>query len=256
MIALFQRWFTRWLTRPVSASAPATADPAALAAALRPGDVLLVDGKSRMSGLIRLLTRSSWSHVALYVGARTELGRRDGHELDLIEADIRYGVRAVPLAEYAHLHTRICRPIGPSAGEREAVIRYAIARLGHRYDLKNVLDLARRLLPVGRRRAAARVLGRNDPQRVICSTLVAQAFASVHHPVLADERVLPARGTGRPAPRRGEPHHPSCVVPRDFDLSPYFSVIKPAPPSLTGRDADPPAAEERCLRNMSMQGAA
>jgi hypothetical protein len=256
VIALFQHWLTRWLTRPVNASAPAAADPAALMAALRPGDVLLVDGKSRMSGLIRLLTRSSWSHVALYVGARTELGRRDGHALDLIEADIRYGVRAAPLAEYAQLHTRICRPIGLSAGEREAVIRYTIARLGHRYDLKNLFDLARRLLPLGRRRAAAGVLGRNDPQRVICSTLVAQAFASVQHPVLADVRVQIANETGRPAPRHGVPHHPSCIVPRDFDLSPYFSVIKPAPPSPTSKDADPPAADEPWLRTLPLQGTA
>ncbi|MCB1614751.1 MAG: hypothetical protein KDI30_01940, partial [Pseudomonadales bacterium] len=35
---------------------------------LRPGDVLLVEGNSRISTAIKYLTQSTWSHAALYVG--------------------------------------------------------------------------------------------------------------------------------------------------------------------------------------------
>src|SRR5512135_198420 len=35
---------------------------------VRKGDVVLVDGNQRISQVIKYLTQSSWSHVALYVG--------------------------------------------------------------------------------------------------------------------------------------------------------------------------------------------
>ena len=35
---------------------------------IRPGDILLVEGRSEMSRLIQLFTSSHWSHVAMYVG--------------------------------------------------------------------------------------------------------------------------------------------------------------------------------------------
>src|SRR6058998_2967873 len=35
---------------------------------IRKGDVILVDGDQRVSEVIKYLTQSSWSHVALYVG--------------------------------------------------------------------------------------------------------------------------------------------------------------------------------------------
>lgn len=238
MPASLSQWFTRWLSQPVAPPSPIAADPAALAAALQPGDVLLVDGKSRISGIIKTLTQSNWSHAALYVGPRPELGCVDGHAADLIEADVSCGVRALPLAEYAHLHTRICRPVGLSEAQREAVIGYAIARLGLHYDLKNIVDLARRLLPLGRRRPAA-ILGANDPRRVICSSLIAQAFASVGFTVLPDVGVEPERANRRrvDAGLMQLPRHHSWISPRDFDISPHFSVIKPAARQTAVREA-------------------
>src|SRR2546430_12237020 len=55
---------------------------------VRKGDVILVDGDQRVSEVIKYLTQSSWSHVALYVGdellrrlpaPRTGQARADGH---------------------------------------------------------------------------------------------------------------------------------------------------------------------------------
>ncbi len=39
-----------------------------IAATLRKGDVLLVEGTSRFSSAIKYLTQSTWSHAALYIG--------------------------------------------------------------------------------------------------------------------------------------------------------------------------------------------
>ena len=35
---------------------------------IRKGDVVLVEGRSEMSRIIKLFTNSSWSHSALYIG--------------------------------------------------------------------------------------------------------------------------------------------------------------------------------------------
>src|SRR5438105_15307703 len=42
-------------------------DSIALRHCLEPGDVLLVEGNSRISATIKYLTQSTWSHAALYV---------------------------------------------------------------------------------------------------------------------------------------------------------------------------------------------
>ena len=43
-------------------------DPDYLRGVIAPGDVLLVEGNNRISGIIKYLTQSTWSHAALYVG--------------------------------------------------------------------------------------------------------------------------------------------------------------------------------------------
>lgn len=93
----------------------ATVAPGLLEATLRPGDVLLVEGESRISMAIKILTQSNWSHAALFVGSGWPGGNAKPEPLTLIEADLRAGVRAVPLCAYAHMHTRICRPVGLAA---------------------------------------------------------------------------------------------------------------------------------------------
>jgi len=156
------------------------------------------------------------------------------HVHALIEADIEHGVIAVPLTSVAGVNTRICRPVGLEPQDCQRVCRYAIERLGLKYDLRNIIDLARYLLPVPpvpvylRRRMLA--LGSGDPTRAICSTLIAQAFQSVRYPILPRiERQAPSDATARVYGVREILHirHYSLFTPRDFDVSPYFKVIKP-----------------------------
>ncbi|NOZ65828.1 MAG: lipo-like protein [Alphaproteobacteria bacterium] len=203
--------------------------PEILESYLRPGDVLLVEGNQRVSSIIKFLTQSTWSHATLYVG---DQGRTNanGEPLVLIEAEADGGVKEAPLTKYKYLNTRICRPVSLNEDEIKQVIAYAVNSIGHQYDMQNIIDLGRYLFPYPpvpvfmRRRMLA--MGSGDPTRAICSTLIAQAFQSVQYPILPDITVEKARHSyiGREI---FHIRHHSLFTPRDFDLSPYFAVIKP-----------------------------
>ena len=208
-------------------------DPETLRAALQPADVLLVEGNQRVSSAIKYLTQSTWSHAALYVGDPLRPG--DDDEKVLIEVTLAEGCVAVPLAKYCNNNTRICRPIGLTQADRKAITDFMAVSLGRRYDLRNIFDLVRYLLPTPpvpvrwRRRLIA--LGSGDPTRAICSSLIAEAFQRVKYPILPLVEPVDVVAT-RPASaysRRDILHirHHSLFTPRDFDLSPYFRVVKP-----------------------------
>lgn len=211
----------------------AISDPARLAAVLQPADVLLVDGNSRVSTAIKYLTQSTWSHAAMYVGDFKSSGLDTSSAQVLIEADLEQGVIAVSLDKYARLNTRICRPVELDDEECRHVCSYMIERIGLAYDLKNVIDLARYLLPVPpvpvnwRRRMLA--LGSGDPTRAICSALIAQAFQSVRYPILPhiEQRETTDMRPGYSQREILHIRHHSLFTPRDFDISPYFHIIKP-----------------------------
>lgn len=224
----------RYLSRPVRGFRPiAVTDTAALRRSLHPGDVLLVEGDTRISTAIKYLTQSTWSHAAMYVGIIPGIDGGGPDPKVLVEADLVEGTRAIPLSAYSRFHTRICRPIGMSENEVRKVIDFVIDRLGHKYDLKNVIDLARYLLPEPpvptrwRRRMLA--LGSGEPTRAICSTLIAQAFQSVRYPILPISDTDTGETVGDVVRQEvtWTRRHYSLFAPRDFDISPYFAVVKP-----------------------------
>src|ERR1700676_4054920 len=202
-------------------------DPEHLRGIIEQGDVLLVERNNRVSGIIKYLTQSTWSHSALYVGPIDRAGEPTGEPHVLIEANIGEGVGSAPLAKYFPYHTRLCRPVGLSFEDRTTVCRYAINRIGFGYDTKNSLDLMRYLIPLPipqrwRRRMIA--FGSGDPTKIICSALIAQAFDAVRYPILPKI----TRAGSRQA-RREILHirDSSLYMPRDFDISPYFEIVKP-----------------------------
>ncbi len=223
----------RKLTATSSGYIPFTpSDFETLCRVLRPGDILLIEGRERVSNAIKYLTQSTWSHAAMYVGNRFE-DQGDGAEPHrLIEVNLGEGCVAAPLSKYAHYNTRICRPIGLSAEDCRTVTDFMASRIGLKYDLRNVFDLLRYFLPNPpvpvrwRRRMLA--FGSSDPTRAICSSLIARAFQSVRYPILPDVRSVKAR-QGSAFARREILHirHHSLFTPRDFDLSPWFAIIKP-----------------------------
>ncbi|MBI3435465.1 MAG: lipo-like protein [Proteobacteria bacterium] len=218
----------RYLEKPVAGFEPFTpSEPEALRESLRPGDVLLVEGSNHISGVIKYLTQSTWSHAALYVGPIKGAQTADGEDHVLIEANIEHGVESAPLSKYFTFHTRICRPVGLSHDDCDLVCEYATKRLGFAYDLKNIIDLLRYLFPLPvpqrwRRRMIA--MGSGDPTRLICSALIAQAFESVRYPILPRVTRLESRSKRREILQI---RHSTLYTPRDFDISPYFKVVKP-----------------------------
>jgi Permuted papain-like amidase enzyme, YaeF/YiiX, C92 family len=191
-----------------------------LAATLRAGDVLLVEGNTRIGGVIRYVTQSNWSHSALYIG--DALAGGDPHML--VEATIAKGVIDSPLSKYAHLNTRICRPVGMHEEDLAILLRFVINKIGYTYDLKNMFDLLRYYAPFpmpARFRRRMLAFGSGDPTQAICSTMIAQAFQSVSYPI------LPRHMAGSSEEECLRFRHYSHFTPSDFDRSPYFEIVKP-----------------------------
>ena len=218
-------WLASFLTQEVEAAPALPVDLVALQALLRKADVILVEGNLRISAVIKYLTQSSWSHAVLYAGGGM-----------CIEADVLQGVRRFPLSELAPYHLRVCRPLSLTGADADIVVAHAQARLGAQYDLKHVADLARYMVPLPvprawRRRAIA--VGSADPSRAICSTLVAEAFQAAHYPILPE--IPSSVPPGAAAAKVREIYHihdTGLFTPRDFDISPFFQIIKPDMPRI------------------------
>jgi hypothetical protein len=233
MFKKFGLLLAQYLSEPRDTFIPGTSQPGDLACSLQKGDVLLVDFTSRFGSVVKYLTQSSWSHAAIFVGDTLNQTNAKGEALNLVEADVIEGVRAIPLSEYECIHTRICRPVGLNNEELDTVLQHVISRIGHTYDLKNIFDLARYLIatpPVPnswKRRMLA--FGSGDPTRAICSSMIAEAFQSIGYPILPDVELL--QSTTREGQRYQKEvfhiRHHSLFSPRDFDVSPYFEIIKP-----------------------------
>ncbi len=213
---------------------------------IRKGDVVLVEGMLRISQLIKYTTESPWSHCALYVG--DELLRRGGQlraqalatfgefaDRLLIEALTDKGVVVTPLAKYRWHNIRICRPFKIDPADLDRVIDSVIANLGKEYDNRNFLELTLLLLCPARfgpmkSWTIQTCLGNCTEHQVICSGMIAQAFQRVGYPILPvvdigdppDEKLLEATPYDYLLTMR----HYTQILPRDFDLSPNFQVIK------------------------------
>jgi hypothetical protein len=211
-------------------------DIAELKKYLRAGDVLLVEGATRVSGPIKYLTQSTWSHAVLFVGPLESRQEADGEPHVLVEVDLIDGVRSAPLSKYGSAHTRICRPLNLRDDDRAALIAFVVERIGYKYDLHNFFDLIRYMLPTppipSRLRRRFIAAGAAAPSRALCSTLLAQAFQSINYPILPIVEFL----DGDKASSRQREHivreilhirNSALYVPRDFDISPYFAVVKP-----------------------------
>ncbi|WP_456375795.1 YiiX/YebB-like N1pC/P60 family cysteine hydrolase [Thiolapillus sp.] len=230
------KWGMNWLTREGPAPETPLCDFNRLRFELRPCDVLLVEGRSRVSEVIKLITQSPWSHSALYIGRLFDIRspklrvvieahfEGDPEEQLVIEAELGKGTVITPLSSYRNAHLRICRPEGLSADDAQQVIAHALSKLGSHYDLRQVMDLARFFFPwsILPRRWRSSLFQHNagDATRTVCSTLLAEAFSQVDFPI------LPFIDRGEDGSLRLFKRNPKLFAPRDFDYSPYFSIIK------------------------------
>ncbi len=204
---------------------------------LRPGDIILVEGRSRVSEVIKLVTQSAWTHSMLYVGrildVEDETTRHriqqhyksdDPAERLIIEAVLGSGTVITPLTSYRREHLRICRPRGLAPRDAGAVIAYAVNRLGAAYDVRQLLDLARYFFPWGilprRWRSSLFQHNAGEPTKTLCSGLLAEAFSCVDFPI------LPFIDRSDDGALRFYKRNPKLFTPKDFDYSPYFEIIK------------------------------
>ena len=199
-------------------------------------DVILVEGRSRVSDVIKLITQSSWSHAALYIGRlhdienpqlRATLEKYYHGDVDkqlIIESELGLGTVVRNLTVYEREHLRICRPRGLGFNDSQKVIAYAFGRLGTAYNVRQVFDLARFLFPwfiMPRRWRSSLFSARpGHSTQTVCSTMIAEAFGLIQFPIL-------------PLVKRVEGdrvqlfmRNPKLCTPSDFDYSPYFDIIK------------------------------
>lgn len=203
---------------------------------VRPADVLLIAGISRISKIIRRVTNSPWTHACLYIGRlhdiedpqiREYVHKHYHGKLNdqlLIESMIGKGTIITPLSEYQNDHVRICRPAGLSYADAQRVIGFATKSLGKRYSLRHVFDMARfllmsRFLP-GRWRSSLFNYRPGKATEDICSSMIADAFTAIRFPVLP--LIRETKNKELEVIRR----NPKLSTPSDFDYSPYFDIIK------------------------------
>ena len=227
---------TNWLMRDGPPLASPLCDFNHLSYELKPGDVLLVEGRSRVSEVIKMITQSTWTHAALYIGRSYDIAdpdiqnlvqeNYDGNPSDqlIIEALLGEGTIIAPLRKYRKDHLRICRPSGLAPADAQHIISYTIRHLGAKYDVRQLLDLARFLFPwaILPRRWRSSLFEHNAgiPTHTVCSTLIAEAFGSVDFPV------LPFIDRNEDGSIRFYRRNPRLMSPKDFDSSPYFDIIK------------------------------
>lgn len=203
---------------------------------IRPGDVILVEGRSRISEIIKTITLSNWTHSAVYIGRlhniddpvlrdyilRFYQGQPDDQLI--IESLLGRGTIVDTISKYREAHLRICRPTNLTRNDAQKVIAYAIHQLGTYYNVRQVFDLARFFYPYSilpkRWRSSLFEHHAGAPTHTVCSSMLAEAFASVHFPI------LPILLRDEDGNLKMYKRNTKLITPKDFDYSPYFDVIK------------------------------
>jgi len=203
---------------------------------IRTADVILIEGRNRISKIIQHVTFSPWSHAALYIGRLHDI--EDPHIRErlhkyyqgkpndqlVIETIVGQGTVVNCIKHYQDDHIRICRPAGLAHQDAQHVIARASENLGREYDVRQFLDLGRLFLRSifipPRFRSSLFNYRPGQATEDICSTVIAESFMSVKFPIL-------------PLVRQDDknlyeviPRNPRLFTPSDFDYSPYFDIIK------------------------------
>ncbi len=232
----FSDWFINFLNKDVQPERSYLCDYTRIKHELRPADVILIEGRARISKYIKRLTNSPWTHSLLYIGRIHDIDdpkireliqhNYQGNPRDqlIIESVAGSGTIISSLETYNKEHLRICRPNGLHYDDVQKIIKYAAEHLGYKYDSRHFFDLGRfylRSIFIPRRWLSN--LFKRQPKKTdseICSTLIGNAFRSIKFPILPliknddkNKLMLIERNT-------------KLLVPSDFDYSPYFDIIK------------------------------
>jgi hypothetical protein len=236
ILLTIRRWLLDWLNKETRSSQRYQCNFKRLMADIRPCDVLLVEGHSRASRIIKALSHSQWTHSAIYIGRFKDIEdpalrkrvlafypARPNDRL-LVEPLLGKGTVITPLKRYRYENYRVCRPSGLSAKDAQKVLAHVINHVGLAYHVRQMVEMAFyslsfNMLP---RRWLASLYTRQEgiPDRTLCSTMIASAFALVNYPI---QPIVRYENDGRVHLY----HRNSLIyVPKDFDTSPYFDTLK------------------------------
>lgn len=228
-------WLTDWLQQDRRSAPIRLSDFERVRQTLQPGDVLLIDGQSRLDDKLKSITLSRWSRTALYLGRlhdiadpslRATLGAYLPCSPDtqlIVQARLDRGLVLEPLSALEPDHLRICRPRGLPQKERREVARYAISKLGLGSE-RAWWSLFALLMPWGwlprswRTSLFARTA--SGLLQLLTGTTLGEAYSFVQYPVLP---LVKRAQQDSPALYRRQPR---VFFAADFDHSPYFDVIK------------------------------
>ncbi len=236
-------WLLARLVNWLNAEQPFDGEPPCdfdrLSLEIRPCDVVLVEGRTRVSNIIKTISTSPWTHSALYIGRLSDVADSKLRALIqrhytgsvalsqaqlIIEPLLGRGTLVRELDVYRGEHLRICRAKGLTEQDIQTVIAGAAAHLGVDYDIRQMFDLARFLFPFGlvpkRWRSSLFEHRAGELTKTVCSSMIAEVFASIHYPVLPV--IHKDEGGGFRLYKRNT----RLYTPSDFDYSPYFEIIK------------------------------
>lgn len=228
--------FIKWLAKDRPYEGVPLCDFERICYEVRPCDILLIEGRSRVADIIRVITQSSWTHAALYIGRLHDIEDPKLRNLIaihykgapdtqlVIEGLMGEGTVVNPISHYKNDHIRLCRPRGLSRQDAQNVIAYAVHKIGTEYDVRQIVDLGRFLLPwtIMPRRYRSKLFEHNvgESVKTVCSSMLAEAFGSVEFPILPLVKQHAEKGIELIT------RNPKLYTPRDFDYSPYFDIIK------------------------------
>ena len=227
----------KWLIREKPAAGVPLCNFRRIRAIIKPCDVVLVEGRSKSSSLIKIFTKSPWSHAALFIGPLNQISdpttrklieqHYDGppHRLLIIEALMDRGVVVSDFQKvYGCHHLRICRPGGLFPQDNTKVVRFAAEHLGCQYAFRYLVDIVRFLFPyrIIPLRWGSRLYWhyKRGIKKTVCSSMLARAFMSVSFPIIP---IIKRNDTGDLIMFR---RNFRTMTPRDFDVSPYFEIVK------------------------------
>ncbi len=230
------RALTRWFMRFEPQKPQYLGDFDRMKKELRPCDVILVESPTFLGRIIQQITQSHWAHAALYLGKAEEISDEDFRQKILalpwvhpqtqiiIEGYMGQGTILNPIEYYRTYNLRVCRPRGLLNSDAQQVVRAALEHWGADYDIVQILDLARFLLPWSfipkRWRSSLFSYQPGLQTKTVCSTMIAESFARVKFPILP---LIKVNTIGKIEIFQ---RNPKLYTPKDFDLSPYFEILK------------------------------
>lgn len=128
---------------------------------IKTGDIILVNGTSIVSRIIKFITKSKYSHVALAIS--------DSH---VVEIDWKYRVQ-VRTIQHKHFDVyRLNRDL--TTEEIFMLLNYSYSLIGLKYDFLKIFSL---LIEIIFKKRGKRLF--NNPKKLICSDIVDSGYKRI-----------------------------------------------------------------------------